>query len=359
MFGQTLIGADYTAYFNFDTLVGTTVCVGLIILAAAIVACITVYFAKRDKFRYAVLGCFATIFVYAIIVTIINLVEAAGTTVFEEGHAGLVASGEAYPWIIAAVTIVLFAALVALTVLTDRKKLTSRAHTMSVVYAAISIALSFGLSYVKFFDAPYGGSITMFSLLPIALYSYMFGVKRGAMAGFIYGLLQTLQNPWIVHPIQYLLDYVFPFAIFGACAGLFRNMFASKNIDPRFKDGIAMTCGIALGVIARFICHFIAGAVYFEVYMPTSFTNVWWYSFVYQCTYVPIDGIICAAGAVMLMASAYFRKLVYDTVAKFEKGVASAKNNDVPTVSVAVGADDNESNADSVADGAEKSDKTE
>lgn len=358
MFGL-LIGADYTAYFNFDTLVGTTVCVGLIILAAAIVACIAVYFAKREKFRYAVLGSFAAMLVYAVIVTIINLVEAAGTTDFEDGHAGLVASGEAYPWIIAAVTIVLFAALVALTALTDRKKLTGRAHTMSVVYAAISIALSFGLSYVKFFDAPYGGSITMFSLLPIALYSYMFGVKRGAMAGFIYGLLQTLQNPWIVHPVQYLLDYVLPFAIFGACAGLFRKVFANKNIDPRFKDGIALTCGIVLGVIARFICHYVSGAVYFGEYMPSEFDNVWWYSFVYQCTYVPIDGVICAAGAVLLMASAYFRKLVYDAVARFEKGAASAKNNVASAVSVAVGADDNEANAGSAADGAEKSDKPE
>ena len=58
MFGL-LIGADYTAYFNFDTLVGTTVCVGLIILAAAIVASIAHYFAKREKFRDAVLASLA------------------------------------------------------------------------------------------------------------------------------------------------------------------------------------------------------------------------------------------------------------------------------------------------------------
>ena len=150
-----------------------------------------------------------------------------------------------------------------------------------------------------------------------------------------------------------------PFAIFGACAGLFRKAFANKNIDPRFKDGIALTCGIVLGVIARFICHYVSGAVYFGEYMPSEFDNVWWYSFVYQCTYVPIDGVICAAGAVLLMASAYFRKLVYDAVARFEKGAASAKNNVAPAVSVAVGADDNGANAGSAADGAEKSDKTE
>ena len=293
-------------------------CVGLILLAAMIVACVAVRFAKKEYFKVAVIACVAIAVVYALTVTIINLVAVSKTTDMEDGLAYLVEAGKSYPWIIAVLTIVLFGALV-LTLLIDRKKVKGRAHTMSVVYAAVCVALAFGLSYVKFYDAPYGGSITMFSLLPIALYSYMFGVRRGTMAGFIYGLLQTLQNPWIVHPVQFILDYILPFALVGTFGGVFRSLFAKTGINAAVKDGLALACGIFLGVIARFICHFISGAVYFGEYMPEEFSNVWLYSFVYQCTYVLPDGAISMVGAVLVMTSAYFRRQINGVIASYER----------------------------------------
>ena len=313
-----LLGAEYTSYFDFSTTEGTFVCVGLILLAVMIVACVAVRFAKKEYFKYTVLGCVAIAVVYALTVTIINLVGVSKTTDMEDGLAGLVSEGKSYPWIIAVITIVLFGGLV-LSLLVDRKQVKGRAHTMSVVYAAVCIALAFGLSYVKFYDAPYGGSITMFSLLPIAFYSYMFGVRRGTMSGFIYGLLQTLQNPWIVHPVQFILDYILPFALVGTFGGLFRKTFNKISLNAVVKDGIALACGIFLGVIARFICHFISGAVYFGEYMPAEFDNVWLYSFVYQCTYVLPDGAISMVGAVLVMTSAYFRKQINGVIANYER----------------------------------------
>ncbi|MBR2384770.1 MAG: energy-coupled thiamine transporter ThiT, partial [Clostridia bacterium] len=68
------------------------------------------------------------------------------------------------------------------------------------------VALSFALSYIKLFEMPQGGSVTLFSMLPIMLFSYIYGMKKGLLVGVIYGLLQAVQDPYIIHPAQFLLD---------------------------------------------------------------------------------------------------------------------------------------------------------
>ena len=73
----------------------------------------------------------------------------------------------------------------------------------SISFAGVAIAMSFALSYLRIVKMPQGGSITVASLLPLMIYSYMFGVKKGVFAGMIYGLLQAVQDPYILHPAQY------------------------------------------------------------------------------------------------------------------------------------------------------------
>ena len=51
--------------------------------------------------------------------------------------------------------------------------------------------MSFALSYLRIVKMPQGGSITIASLLPLMLYSFMFGTKKGVFAGLIYGVLQA------------------------------------------------------------------------------------------------------------------------------------------------------------------------
>ena len=106
-------------------------------------------------------------------------------------------------------TLILVIAVVALT-LTDKNAFSF--GTQSVTYAGVSVALAFALSYVRIVKMPMGGSITLASLLPIMLYSYKFGVKKGVVIGAIYGVLDAIQDPWILHPAQFLLDYPVAFA---------------------------------------------------------------------------------------------------------------------------------------------------
>lgn len=144
--------------------------------------------------------------------------------------------------------------------------------------AAICIALAFLLSFIKIFKLPQGGMITPGSMLPIMIFAYIYGWRKGLLVGLIYSLLQFAQDPFFLTPVQFLLDYIFGFSLL-ALAGL-----AKKNIIP----------GIALGGAIRFLCSFISGIVFFGMYAPPG-VPVWLYSLGYNGTYIGIETGICIA----------------------------------------------------------------
>lgn len=313
-----LLSAEYTSYFNFDDLRGISLCIGLILLAAMIISLCVVFFAKREKMKVATAICIGIAVLYAIAIAIANIVSD-----FKSGETYT----EKYQVYIIAVFAILIISMFVIFMLIDNKKHTGKAHTTSIVYAAVCIALAFGLSYIRLYKAPYGGSITLFSLLPIALYSYMFGVKKGVMCGFIYGLLQSVQDPWVVNPLQYILDYPLAFSMVGFSGGVFRRLFANiKAMPAKVKDGIAISLGLLLGVTLRYFCHVISGAVYFGEYAGDyGFDNAWVYSFTYNALYIFPDGAISIVGAFLILASNYLRKQIYDIIAKYESGIKAEK----------------------------------
>lgn len=324
----TFISTAYESDVNFDSVLGITICVGLILLGAMIVQNILLFIFAKDKMKASIFASIAVIFLYLIaavianVVTEVNTIDSdTGQNSFQDGNDGLIAENSDYPGIIAGVTIAIFVILLGL-LLIDRKKVKARSHTQAIVYAALSVGLATGLSYIKLFDAPYGGSITLFSLLPIALYSYMFGIRRGTLAGFVFSLLQLLQNPWIVHPVQFLLDYIIPFSVVGTCGGLFKPLFERiQALSPAAKASLSLSCGIVLGVILRYIFHLISGAVYFGSYAAGyGIADEWLYSAVYNALYVFPDGAICVAGGLLLMLSASFRAQMDRVTNAFKKG---------------------------------------
>lgn len=206
--------------------------------------------------------------------------------------------------------VALLAVIVAAAIFTDRNSTPFDSRSLS--FAAVCIALSFALSYVRFFKMPFGGSITFASLLPLMLYSYMFGTRKGVLAGVIFGVLQAIQDPWILHPAQFLLDYPIAFAGIGL-AGIFRslNLFSGK-VRLQFSLG-AIVAGVT-----RFISHFFSGAIAFGMYGATyaeaynipALANEYFYSFVYQCLYIIPDIIIVIVAGILLLSSKNFVKQV-------------------------------------------------
>ena len=186
-----------------------------------------------------------------------------------------------------------------------------RFNARSLAYAGILTSMSFALSYVKLWDMPQGGSITLVSTLPLMLYAYLFGTKKGVFVGFIYGTLQAVQDPWIIHPAQFLLDYPVAFSAIGL-AGIFGDAkFLKKVPQARFAIG-ALVAGSL-----RFVCHVLSGVFAFEAY--ASGQNVWAYSLVYN-SYVFIDvALVVVAGALVLSSKSFTTSVAHLRKSKTSK----------------------------------------
>ncbi len=197
--------------------------------------------------------------------------------------------------------VVFLALLVAFWFLGDKRKLSD---TRAIVYGAISIALSFALSYARLFKLPQGGSVTFASLLPLMIYCCMFGTRRGIVVCTIYGVLQALQDPWIIHPMQFLLDYPLAFGLIGV-SGIFmgKGVFKDKKI-------VAFLLGGIIGVVLRYICHVCSGVFAFASYADLDkYSSALAYSLAYN-SFAFVDMAIALVAGSALFASKSFTALM-------------------------------------------------
>ncbi len=203
---------------------------------------------------------------------------------------------------ISAVAVVVFTLVVAFTLGRKDKK---PFDTHCIALAGICLALSFTLSYIKF-EAVWiqGGSITLASLLPVMLFAYIYGTKKGLLIGFLYGILQAVQDPWLIHPAQFLLDY--PIAFSMVCfAGVLSDLNILNKL-PQVKFGISA----AIGGAFRFFCHVLSGVFAFGAYaVDAGATDFWAYSLAYN-SYVFIDiALVILAGCIILSSKAFNRQI--------------------------------------------------
>ena len=105
--------------------------------------------------------------------------------------------------------------LALLVVLLHTRKVKLSAHQLSS--CGFMLALTLVLSVFPLYRMPYGGTITLGGMLPIMLVAFAFGPEVGVLAGFAYGILNLLLNPYILHPVQVLFDYPLPFMALGVC----------------------------------------------------------------------------------------------------------------------------------------------
>ncbi len=180
-------------------------------------------------------------------------------------------------------------------------------NSKAISYAAICIAMSFALSYIAPIHMPQGGSVTIASLLPIMIYSCMFGVKKGIFVGMIYGILQAVQDPWIIHPAQFLLDYPIAFAGIGL-SGLFANV---KKLDKYPQVQFAL--GAVLGSVMRYLAHILSGVFAFSEYAfhweTGEALNPWVYSLAYNSFVFADIAIAIAVGVIVFSSKAFVREV--------------------------------------------------
>lgn len=183
----------------------------------------------------------------------------------------------------------------------DKRKMSD---TRSIVYGAISIALSFALSYAKLFKLPQDGSVTFASLLPLMVYCCMFGTRRGLVVCTIYGVLQALQDPFIIHPMQFLLDYPLAFGLIGV-SGIFmeKGVFKEKKI-------VAFLLGGIIAVVLRYACHVCSGVFAFADYADLDkYGSAIVYSMAYN-SFTFVDMALALVAGSTLFASKSFTALM-------------------------------------------------
>ena len=156
------------------------------------------------------------------------------------------------------------------------------------------LALSVVLAEFAVLKLPYGGSVTLFSQLPILLVSYRYGVKWGVSAGLTLAVSQMIfgfENFSYVsgigaYLILVLFDYVIAFGVLGA-GGIFAKLFKNQTA--------ALVAGGAAVSAIRFICHFISGVTIWSAYAGDL--PVWKYSLAYNGGYMLPELIITVIGA--------------------------------------------------------------
>lgn len=166
----------------------------------------------------------------------------------------------------------------------------STLKTRRIVESGLMIALSVILSMLKIYRLPWGGSVTLCSMLPMILLSYRYGVKWGSFSAFVYSLLQALLGAMDgtfsmialgaesgmyssgVFVIPYwaavigiiLLDYVAAFTVLGL-GGCFK-----KGQQPAQE----LFWGCLLSTVARYLAHILSGFLLFGTFASWFFGEV-------------------------------------------------------------------------------------
>ncbi len=160
----------------------------------------------------------------------------------------------------------------------------SRFDTKVIAEVSIIVALSLVLNFIKIFQMPQGGSITLGSMVPVLLLSLRRGPKVGVFAGVVFGIVQMMLDGWFYSPVGMFLDYPLAFGALGL-AGIFRK---------------TPLVGIAASMVARFLSHFLSGVVFFGMYAPEGMSPVV-YSAVYNGSYMLPELVISGILIYMLI----------------------------------------------------------
>lgn len=195
----------------------------------------------------------------------------------------------------------------------EKTKKSGKQTARRIVESALMIAVATGLSIVKLMDLPYGGSVTLASMLPLIIIAYRYGLRWGLLTGFVYGIIQQLLGldnlsyvtTWQSVLAVILLDYLIAYAVTGI-GGIF------KQAMPQHR---ALTGGAVVVCILRYACHVFSGAtVWAGLSIPTSAALA--YSLGYNATYMIPETIVTVAAAYYIGSLIDFRN---ETIGYYRK----------------------------------------
>lgn len=197
-----------------------------------------------------------------------------------------------------------------------------RTKTLRLVTSGVLISLATVLSMIKVFSWPFGGSVTLFSMVPVLVLSYMYGTSWGLLCGGVYGVLQMILgatmsqafaglNGWSII-VMALLDYIIAYVVVGL-SGMFKGKLKS--------DTLAFSLGAVVAILIRLLCHFLSGWIFWGSYAQWFFEEAFvnnfstlllstfdgqvlamLYSLIYNSLYMIPELVISVVGILALMA---------------------------------------------------------
>lgn len=186
--------------------------------------------------------------------------------------------------------------------------------TRVLVEAALTIALAAALHFVRVWQMPAGGTVSL-QMLPLFVFALRRGWKAGVLAGALYGLIDLQLEPYVIHWAQLLLDYPVAFAGVGL-AGLWSDAWRARASAGRWTSSETAVTAMAVmtGAAARYLAHFVSGVIFFATVDlggplakgasafadPGAFARVALYSAVYNL-YVPVSAAGCLVALAAIM----------------------------------------------------------
>lgn len=175
--------------------------------------------------------------------------------------------------------------------------MTKKQKIRRLVESAVMIALSTGLALLPVIEFPFGGSVTVFSQVPIIIIAFRYGTLWGIETGIVHGLIQMLfglanfsyVTGFTGYAVLILADYVVAFAALGL-GGAFKRVIKNSTAS--------ITCGSVLATAVRFLCHFVSGVTIWRE--SAGDLPVWRYSLEYNGGYMLPELIITIAGVVII-----------------------------------------------------------
>lgn len=210
------------------------------------------------------------------------------------------------------------------------KRITSQ-KTQRLAVCGVMIALSVVLSIIKIFALPFGGSVTLFSMVPIMLIGFLYGTKTGLLCGLVDGVFQCILgitasqalaglNLWS-SLLMICLDYFMAFAVIGT-AGIFKNYIKNRSL--------ALSAGAAFACLLRFMAHTVSGVILYGSYAEWFFTQEGFYSWgetvvssysgitlsiiyslIYNASYMIPEAILSVIACIALMSVKPFAKIIH------------------------------------------------
>ena len=152
-------------------------------------------------------------------------------------------------------------------------------HTKTMIVVALFAACNLVLSKIQLIQYPQGGGINLLSSLPILMVGLLYGPITGMTCGLVAGLISLIGGAYIIHPAQFLLDYILPTMLLGVS-----GIFGSDS-----KKNIFIGCLIA--VLLKQTAHILSGCIYFGAYAWEGWDPLP-YSIVYNLSGTGVEGLL-------------------------------------------------------------------